>query len=330
MRKSFWGIFLLNIFVVSFMLASYVSGQQEAEPVKESIIQMKKVDPPQSLEEVAVQQVETAKKLIDTVIEFFVKYSFQVIGGFIVLLLGYFIGGFISRKLFQFCQKKNFDVTVSKFIADCIKLLIILFAVIVALGKFGIEVAPLIAALSVAGFGLSFALQGPLANYAAGLSLIFAKPFKVGDIIEVADRTGEVLEIKLPRTEIRTVDGVKVLIPNSSIVGEIIHNCSKFKRVDLDVGVAYDADVDRAIELVRETIKSDKRVESSKEPCIGIKGFGDSSVDIHARFWCRQTEYWSVFYDLNKRIFDAFKQNNIEIPFPQRDVHLFKVDETNG
>lgn len=300
--------------------------EKAAKGSSKPLFDLKPGDPPQSLGEMATDQVETVKNLVSLIMEFSVKYSFQVLGGIIVLVLGWFIGGFIARRLLVFFESKSFDVTVSKFVAQCVKLLVMIFAVIVAMGKFGIEIAPLIAGLSVAGFGISFALQGPLANYAAGVSLIFTKPFKVGDIVEVAGRTGEVLEIKLPRTELRTVDGVLIMIPNSHIVGEIIHNCSAFKRVDMEVGVAYDADIDKAVKIIRDIIAADSRIHEGAKVQVGIKGFGDSSVDLQARVWCSQDQYYQVVYELNKNIFDAFKRNGIVIPFPQRDVHMIKSE----
>ena len=334
LRGLILGVFVATIFFLN-LAASQDAGQtgevveaataETAEAAtKKPLFNLDKTAPPQSLGEMATDQVETVKKLATLIIEFFVKYSFQVLGGIIVLVLGWFIGGFISRRLLLFFDGKKFDVTVSKFIAQCVKLMVMVFAVIVALGKFGIEIAPLIAGLSVAGFGLSFALQGPLSNYAAGVSLIFTKPFKVGDIVEVAGRTGEVLEIKLPRTELRTVDGVLIMIPNNDIVGEIIHNCSEFKRVDIEVGVAYSCDVDKAIQIIRDIIKADQRINQGAKAQIGIQGFGDSSVDLQARVWCPQDQYYQVLYEVNKKIFDAFNQNGIVIPFPQRDVHVIK------
>jgi small conductance mechanosensitive channel len=212
------------------------------------------------------------------------------------------------------------DVTVSKFIVGAVKLAVFSFAVIVALGKFGIEIAPLIAGLSVAGFGLSFALQGPLSNYAAGATLIFTKPFKVGEIIEVADQMGEVLDMKLSRTEIKTVDGNVIVIPNKHIIGEIIHNYSNAKRLDINVGVSYSSNVQKAIDIVRNIITNDKRVV--RPPKVGISEFADSSVNIYARLWCKQDDYWDVLFAINKDILDEFGKQGVEIPFPQRDVHI--------
>lgn len=280
--------------------------------------------PSQSLNEVVSQQIGTAKELIEMITEFFVKYSFQVLGGFIVLVLGWIVAKYLSGFVRKFLSKKEVDVTVTKFLVSTVHLLIMAFAVIVALGKFGIEIAPLIAGISVAGFGLSFALQGPLSNYAAGATLVFTKPFKVGEIIEVAGVIGEVIDLKMPRTEIKTIDGHTIVIPNKHIVGEVIHNYSSLKRIDLAVGVSYKADIDKAIQIIQSVIKNEPKIAQDREYKVGITEFADSSVNLMARIRCKQDDYWDVLFTTNKKIFDEFKKQGVEIPFPQRDVHIHK------
>jgi len=274
--------------------------------------------------DVVTQQIDTVKHLVDIFVELAVKYSFQVLGGIVVLVLGWIVAKIVGKFVYELLHKYKVDITVGKFIVGFIKLIIIGFAFIVALGKFGIEIAPLIAGISVVGFGTSFALQGPLSNYASGVTLIFTKPFKVGDIIEVAGVTGEVLDMKLPRTELKTVDGETIVIPNKHIVGEVIHNYSDQKRVDIKVGISYKSDVDKAINVVTKVVKDEARVSKTKEPRVGISEFADSSINIYARLWCKQDEYWDVLFSINKNIFDAFIKNQIEIPFPQRDVHIIE------
>lgn len=273
---------------------------------------------------VATEQIETAKRLVELIVEYCVKYSFQVLGGIVVLVVGWVVAKYVAKFVTDLLEKKHVDVTVAKFIVGTVKLLIMVFAVIVALGKFGIEIAPLIAGISVVGFGTSFALQGPLSNYASGITLIFTKPFKVGDIIEVAGVAGEVTDMKLPRTEISTVDGETIVVPNKHIIGEIIQNCSDQKRVDVTVGVSYKADIEKAIETVKNVVVNNPKVSKVKAPKVGIKEFADSSINIYARLWCKQEEYWDVLFSVNKEIFDAFAKNGIEIPFPQHDVHLIQ------
>jgi len=284
--------------------------------------------PPANLEEMAMQQIDTAKNLINMITEFLVKYSFQVLGGIIVLILGWLVARFIGNWLQKFFERKKVDVTVSKFVVGTVKLTIIVFTFIVAMGKFGIEIAPLIAGISVIGFGTSFALQGPLSNYAAGISLIFSKPFAVGQIIEVAGVIGEVVDIKLPKTDLKTVDGNMVSIPNKHIVGEIIHNYSNNKKIDITVGVSYGADMDKAVQVVTDIVNNEERVAKDVKAKVGISEFADSSVNIYARLWCKQDDYWDVLFDVNKKILAEFAKAGIEIPFPQRDVHIISERAT--
>ena len=268
-------------------------------------------------------EFETARKLIDMLMEFSVKYSFQVLGGIIVLFLGFLVSKIVAKVLSGFFERKNVDVTVSKFLIQIIKIVIIVFAALVAMGNFGITIAPFIAGLSVVGFGTSFAMQGPLSNYAAGITLVFTKPFRVGDIIEVAGVMGEVQDMTLARTEVKTVDGTRIVIPNKQIIGEVIHNYSEFKKLDITVGVSYGSDMDKATSVVKDIVTGETRVTEKPAPKVGISEFADSSINIYARLWCRQGDYWDVMFDINKRINEEFKKHDITIPFPQRDIHVY-------
>ena len=191
----------------------------------------------ETVKSVAAAKADTARNLVDIAMEYGVKYSMQAVGGVIVLVLGWVVSKYVGGIVQRILGEKNVDVTVGKFIVSTVKLAIMAFALIVALGKFGIEIAPLIAGVSVAGFGLSFALQGPLSNYASGATLIFTKPFKVKDIIEVAGVMGEVVDMKLACTEIKTVDGHTVVVPNKHIIGEIIHNYSNVKLLEINLSL---------------------------------------------------------------------------------------------
>ncbi|MDP8299815.1 MAG: mechanosensitive ion channel [Candidatus Tantalella remota] len=160
------------------------------------------------IEDMFAHEIGTAKKMFDLIAEFLVKYSFQVLGGILVIFLGWLVAEHVARFLDKHLIKKGVDAFVIKFIISIVKGIIIVFASLIALGKFGITIAPFIAALSVIGFGASFAIQGPLLNYAAGATLIFTKPFKVGNIVEVAGVTGEVTDMTLACTEMKTLDGI--------------------------------------------------------------------------------------------------------------------------
>ena len=253
-------------------------------------------------------------------------YGFQVLGGIAILVAGWILAKFATKIAADFLTKKQVDVTVVKFVSGAAKLAVMAFAVLVALGKFGIEVTPLIAGLSVAGVGVSLALKGTLSNYAAGTSLIFTKPFKVGDIIEVAGVMGEVDDINLGSTQLTRVDGVKVVVPNKHIIGEIIQNYSGLKGVDIRVGVSYGTDIRQAVDVIRRVIRSNPKAHQEKEPKIGISEFADSSINLTVRLWCKQNDYLDVLFGVNQGILEEFRKNKIEIPFPQREIHLYKED----
>jgi small conductance mechanosensitive channel len=268
------------------------------------------------------EEIKTVQKMINIVIDFFVNYSFQVVGAIIVLVIGVLVARAVSSFLLKFFEKKEFDVTLSKFIAATVKGIILGFAFIVAIGKFGITIAPFIAALAAMAFGASFAIQGPLANYGAGLVIILTRPFVVGNTIKVSDVSGIVDEVKLGATILTDEDGVKITIPNKHIVGEIIHNSEERKIVEEMVGISYDSNPEKAIQIIKETLETFEDISKEPPPQIGIQEFGDSSINIGLRYWIPTDKYFKILYQVNLSIYKHLKENNIEIPFPQRDVHI--------
>ncbi|MFZ0483440.1 MAG: mechanosensitive ion channel domain-containing protein [Desulfobacterales bacterium] len=268
------------------------------------------------------EEIKTVQKLINIVIDFFVNYSFQVVGAILVLVIGVLVARAVSSSLLKFFGKKEFDVTLSKFIATAVKGTILGFAFIVAIGKFGITIAPFIAALAAMAFGASFAIQGPLANYGAGLVIILTRPFVVGNTIKVSNISGIVDEVKLGATILTDEDGVKITIPNKLIVGEIIHNSEERKIVEEMVGISYDSDPEKAIRIIKEALESFEDISKEPLPQIGIQEFGDSSINIGLRYWIPTDKYFKILYQVNLSIYKHLKENNIEIPFPQRDVHM--------
>jgi small conductance mechanosensitive channel len=268
------------------------------------------------------EEIKTVQKLINILIDFFVNYSFQVVGAILVLVIGVLVARAVSSFLLKLFEKKEFDVTLSKFTAAAVKGTILGFAFIVAIGKFGITIAPFIAALAAMAFGASFAIQGPLANYGAGLVIILTRPFVVGNTIKVSDVSGIVDEVKLGATILTDEDGVKITIPNKHIVGEIIHNSKERKIVEEMVGISYDSDPEKAIQIIKEALEAFQDISKEPPPQIGIQEFGDSSINIGLRYWIPTDKYFKILYQVNLSIYKHLKENNIEIPFPQRDVHI--------
>lgn len=268
-------------------------------------------------------QMMTAQEIASKVMRFFQKYTFTLIGSIVIVAAGWLLAVLIGRFLRRMLLKRNADVTITKFLVDIVRVSIIAFAALIALGNFGITIAPFIAGLSVIGLGTSFALQGPLSNYAAGATLVFTKPFKVGDIMEIGEWVGQVEDMTLARTLIKTLDGTRIVIPNKKIIGEVIHNYADYKKLDIKVGIGYNTDVDKAISLVKGVIANQKLISSKPQPKVGISEFADSSIMIYARLWCRQSDYWDLMFAVNKAIYDEFRKSGVDIPFPQRDVHIY-------
>lgn len=272
------------------------------------------------------RDLASLQTLIDRVIEFGVNYSFQVVGALIILVIGVVVGKWVARVIEKFCLKKGVDVTLSHFLASFGKLLIVLFAVIIALGKFGITIAPFIAAIGAVAFGATYAIQGPLSNYGAGLVIIVGRSFLVGDTINVAGVFGVVREIRLGQTILETEDGVMITIPNKYIVGEILHNSREYRIVEGCVGISYSNDPELAIRVLRKTLAEFKSVTNDPPPQVGIEAFGDSSVDIGYRYWVPTHEYFQTLHVVNLAVFKALKSAGVTIPFPQREVKVMQVE----
>jgi small conductance mechanosensitive channel len=268
------------------------------------------------------KEVTALQKFISAAVEFLTNYSFQVVGAILVLIIGNFIGNWIQGIVIKLCEKKKIDVTLSKFIASCIKIGILAFAIIIALGKFGITITPFIAMIGAGAFGVSMALQGPLSNYGAGISIILGHPFVVGDTIAVTGQSGVVQEVTLSSTILADEDGVKITIPNKSIVGEIIHNSFRNKIVENKVGISYSDDPEKAIAVIQKTIAGFSEVSQVPKPQVGLQEFGDSSINIGCRYWIPTTRYFPTLCAINLAIYKALTAAKITIPFPQRDVHI--------
>ena len=271
-------------------------------------------------------QISALQKLINTIVEFTVSYSFQIVGAIIILLVGFYIAKWVSSLIFKICDKKNLDVTLSRFLASFIKVLVLVFVAILALGKFGITIAPFIAAIGAVAFGAVYAIQGPLSNYAGGLAIILGRPFLVGDSISVKDVDGIVQEVKLANTTLVTEQGVKVTIPNRHIVGEILWNSKRQRIIEASVGISYGDAPEKAISVIHDTLKSLADVADEPAPQVGIEEFGDSSINIAYRYWVPTGRFFQTQYVVNLAVYKALKNSDITIPFPQREVTITKSE----
>ena len=272
------------------------------------------------------EEIDQFKAIYDLIVTFFVTYSFQLIGALIILLIGLLVSNRVARLVSRTCDKHGIDVTLSRFLASCTKIIIIVAVAVICLGKIGISVTPFIAAIGALSLGAGLAMQGLLSNYGAGFNIILTRPFVVGDTITVQGVTGIVKEVRLAHTILSDEDEVTILIPNRHIVGEIIHNSNDFTVVESTLGVAYSNDIN----LVTTTIKSvlhELGVDINRPPQVGIDEFGGSSINFGIRFWVPTDKYHQLRFRVNDELFKALHLAGIEIPFPQREVRLLNPDE---
>ena len=270
------------------------------------------------------QELEQFAAIYEQVTTFLVNYSFQLIGAIIVFLIGVLVARRVSSFVLGLCARKGLDVTLSGFIANTTRLIIIVMTAIIALGKLGISITPFVAAVGALSLGAGLAMQGLLSNYGAGLNIILARPFVVGDTISVQGVGGVVKEVHLAYTVLADEDEVKISIPNKHIVGEIIHNSQNDSIAEFKVGIAYHCDPKKAVQVILESLQGMEGISTARAPQVGIEGFGDSSIDLGVRYWVKTVVRHEAQYLANMAIYDALQAAAIDIPFPQREVRMLR------
>ena len=261
-------------------------------------------------------------------VDFATNYGIKIVGAILILIVGRIAAGIFRSLIKKLLKKAKTDDAIITFVGSLAYISIMIFTVLAALAKFGIQTASFVAVLGAAGFAIGFAMQGSLSSFAAGVLLLVFKPIRVGDFVEVAGVAGSVKEIRLFNTIIATPDNVKIYVPNSKINGDIIKNYAGFdeRRVDLVVGIGYGAPIDKAYEIMKRLVEADERILGSPETQIAVAELADSSVNFVLRPWVKGSDYWAVKFDLTEKIKKEFDAAGIEIPFPQTDVHLYRED----
>jgi small conductance mechanosensitive channel len=196
-----------------------------------------------------------------------------------------------------------------------------LFA-IMALQNLGVELLPLVAGLGVAGAAIALAMQGVLGNAAAGLTIIFTRPFRVGDYISIAKEEGEVLDISMFNTVLGHPDLSRVVIPNRKVAGEILHNYGKVRQLGIEVGVAYDTDLGAALRAIEDLLQANPRVLKDPAPSISVAKLADSRVAIRVNPWVQVPDYGAATGEINRAIVESFRRRSIVIPMPQREIRM--------
>lgn len=243
----------------------------------------------------------------------------------IILIIGYVIIRVLVHLIDRFFDKVNFDRSVETFIENIARVGLWGILLIVILGNLGVNVTGLIAGLGIMGFIVGFALKDTLGNLASGIFILFHKPFKVGDWINVGGIVGGVERVGIAACVLKSPDNVKITIPNSKIWGDTIQNYTgnpTRSLRNLEIGISYNSNIDKAIRIINNILKKDERVLKDPEPQIVVKSLGDSSVNIAVRPHMKKEDFWGVYFDTVKKIKEEFDKNGIEIPFPQRDVWI--------
>jgi len=252
---------------------------------------------------------------------------------FLAALAIFIIGRWIAKKVVGLLKKvmirRNIEPTLVSFASHLGYFLLLTVVVIAALSQVGIQTTSFIAILGAAGLAIGLALQGSLANFAAGVLMIIFQPFKAGDYVEGGGTAGVVEELEIFSCRLRTPDNKLVIVPNSKMLGDNIINYSArdTRRIDLIFGVSYGDDLARVRTVLAEELAKDERILKDPEPLIAVAELGGSSVDFAVRPWVKTADYWGVRFDLIERIKVRFDAEGISIPFPQRDVHLYQEKE---
>lgn len=268
------------------------------------------------------KELQTLQKFYTVAIEFLTHYSFQLLGALIIVIIGWFAAKYAYALLMRLFERNHFDITLSKFVANVVKMLIFAAMIVIALGKVGISIAPFVAAIGAISLTAGLALQGSVSNYAAGVLLIISRPFKVGDTLSISGFYGVVEEIKLSYTVLRNEDEELITIPNKKMIGDVLVNSFEFRVVESSIGVAYEEEPDRAIALIKEVLSGFKEVAKEHKPVIGIAKFGESSIEIGLRYWVPTKSYFKTQYEVNLALYKTLHVNNISIPYPQREVRI--------
>lgn len=257
-----------------------------------------------------------------------IQYAVNLVSALLILFIGNMIVKAVAGAVAKVLRKKDMDNAVVEFIHGLVRYLLFVIVLIAALSRIGVQTASVVAVIGAAGLAVGLALQGSLSNFAAGVLIVAFRPFKSGDFVEVAGVSGAVESIQIFSTELRTPDNKTVVVPNSSIIGNPITNYSRnaTRRIDLVIGVSYKADLQKTKEVLTRVVNADSRVLKDPEPTIGVVALADSSVNFVVRPWVNTPDYWDVYFDLNQAIKEELDNEGIEIPFPQMDVHLNKVD----
>lgn len=275
----------------------------------------------ENIQNMTIQATETLGTLA-------VTYGISVVGALVILIIGFWIANRVRGAIERLLSRiDGIDQTLITFLGGLARYTVIAVTILAVLAEFGVQTASLLAVMGAAGLAVGLALQGTLSNVAAGVMLLFLRPFKMNDFIEAGGVSGTVKAITLFRTELSTPDNVQIFVPNSDVWGSAISNYSynATRRVEIECGIAYNDDIGKAFDVMRKVVAEDARVLPDPAPMIAVKTLGDSSVNVICRVWVKSADYWPFTFDKTREIKEGYDAAGLNIPFPTRSV--FQVTE---
>ncbi len=265
-------------------------------------------------------------EMLMKVYELALHYGVNFIAAIAIFFLGKWIVAIVTGIIEKLMVKANVEETLVSFVKNLSYYMLLAVVIVAALNKMGVQTTSIVAVIGAATLAIGLALQGSLANFAAGVMIIIFHPFKVGDFVEAGGTSGIIKEVQIFNTIMTTPDNKKIIMPNSKITTDKITNYSDSseRRVDLVFGISYDDDIKLAKEVLNKMVSSDPRILSEPAPQIAVSELGDSSVNLVCRPWVKPDVYWDVYFDLLERGKIELEANGLSIPYPQRDIHVLK------
>jgi len=259
-------------------------------------------------------------------------YGLPLLWAVVIFIVGRIVAKSISNAVARAMTKAKVEDTLVKFTKSMLFVAMMVFVVIAAISKMGVETTSFAAVVAAAGLAIGLSLQGTLSNFASGVLLIIFRPFKAGDFIEAGGVSGIVEEVQIFCTLMRSGDNKQIIVPNSQVMGSTITNYSTkpTRRLDLVIGVGYGDDLQKVKVVLADLLAADERVLQEPQPTIGVLALGESSVDFAVRPWVNSGDYWPLLFDLQEAIKLRFDKEGISIPFPQRDIHMVSSPEEAG
>jgi small conductance mechanosensitive channel len=267
-------------------------------------------------------QLATINQAKSTILDLAVRFGPKLLTAILILVAGAFVSRWVGRWLTRALRRIELEPPVRLLLNRLVRILVLALFAVMALQNLGVELLPLLAGLGVAGAAVALATQGVLSNAAAGLTIIFTKPYRVGQYVSIVGEEGQVDSITLFNTTLSHLDRSLIVIPNRKVVGEILHNFGQIRQLDIVVAVAYDTDLNVALATINEVVRANARVLQEPLPVIQAILLGNSSVSVAVKPWVAVPDFIAATGEINKAILETFRGRGIVIPFPQHEVRL--------